>query len=131
MWAYLKADWEKGVESGESAKRVPSRGAAASAEAEDTTPHSPLPAIDRTPKLFIGGKQVRPDQGYSRQIRSPAGALVGEVGDGNRKDIRNAVEAAQAAAAWGGGAGHTPAPVLYYVAENLSARAQEFAARIQ
>jgi aldehyde dehydrogenase (NAD+) len=131
MWAYLKADWEKGVESGESSEPVPSRGAGASVEAEDTTPHSPLPAIDRTPKLFIGGKQTRPDQGYSRQIRSPAGALVGEVGDGNRKDIRNAVEAAQAAAEWGRGAGHTRAQILYYVAENLSARAQEFAARIQ
>src|SRR5258708_17552338 len=96
MWAYLKADWEKGVESGESSKPVPSRGAAASAEAEDTTPHSPLPAIDRTPKIFIGGKQVRPDQGYSRQIRSPAGAVAGGGGDGTRKDIRHAVAPAQA-----------------------------------
>ncbi len=126
MWAYLKADWEGGTGKREG-EVVPT------VEQGTTRPPSPvpLPPIDRTPKLFIGGKQVRPDQGYSRQIRSPAGTLLGEVGDGNRKDIRNAVEAAQAAAEWGRGAGHTRAQILYYVAENLSARAPEFAARIQ
>ncbi|HXI32661.1 MAG TPA: aldehyde dehydrogenase family protein, partial [Gemmatimonadales bacterium] len=128
MWAYLKADWES-----ENAERGTRNDAGAPVPRSDVrVPSSDaLPPIDRTPKLFIGGKQVRPDQGYSRQIRSPSGALVGEVGDGNRKDIRNAVEAAQAAAEWGRGAGHTRAQILYYVAENLSARAQEFAGRIQ
>ena len=29
------------------------------------------PRIDRTPKLFIGGKQARPDSGYSRTIYGP------------------------------------------------------------
>ena len=93
-------------------------------------PGSPLPPIDRTPKLFIGGKQARPDQGYSRRILSPSGELLGEVGEGNRKDIRNAVEAAHAAAEWGRGAGHTRAQILYYIAENLSTRADEFARRV-
>jgi aldehyde dehydrogenase (NAD+) len=97
---------------------------------DSTTPHSPLPAIDRTPKLYIGGKQVRPDQGYSRQIRSADGRIIGEVGEGNRKDIRDAVEAAHAAAEWGRGAGHLRAQVLYYIAENLSTRTGEFTARI-
>ena len=59
------------------------------------------PALDRTAKLFIGGKQARPDGNYSRVIVSPAGKLVGEVGEGNRKDIRNAVAAARGAEAWG------------------------------
>src|SRR4029077_5656074 len=89
-----------------------------------------LPPIDRTPKLFIGGKQVRPDQGYSRVVRAPDGRVLGEVGEGNRKDIRNAVEGAHAASAWGRGAGHLRAQILYYVAENLSARGEEFARRI-
>ncbi len=89
-----------------------------------------LPPVDRTPKLYIGGKQVRPDQGYSRQIRSPDGRLIGEVGEGNRKDIRDAVEAAHAAAEWGRGAGHVRAQILYYIAENLSSRTNEFSARI-
>jgi aldehyde dehydrogenase (NAD+) len=91
-----------------------------------------LPPIDRTPKLFIGGKQVRPDQGYSRRVLAPGGQVLGEVGEGNRKDIRNAVEAAHAAADWGrrGGAGHARAQILYYVAENLAARGDEFARRV-
>ena len=48
-------------------------------------------------KLYIGGKQVRPDSGYSMEVRSKHGQLLGEVGLGNRKDIRNAVEAARKA----------------------------------
>src|SRR3989449_6569737 len=81
-------------------------------------------------KLFIGGKQVRPDQGYSRKIAGPDGRVLGEVGEGNRKDIRNAVEAAHAAEGWGRGSGHTRAQILYFIAENLATRAQEFADRV-
>ncbi|MCB2158744.1 MAG: aldehyde dehydrogenase family protein, partial [Rhodobacteraceae bacterium] len=50
---------------------------------------------------------------------------------GNRKDIRNAVEAAHKAAGWGKATGHNRAQVLYYLAENLAARAAEFAARLK
>src|SRR5579864_4901186 len=83
-----------------------------------------IPPIDRTPKLYIGGKQVRPDSGYSLIVPG------GEVGEGNRKDIRNAVEAAHAAlAAWSGTTAYNRAQVLYYVAENLAARAVEFGQR--
>jgi aldehyde dehydrogenase (NAD+) len=89
-----------------------------------------MPALDRTPKQFIGGKQARPDSGYSRLVLAPDGSVVGEVGEGNRKDIRNAVEAARKASAWGLTTGHSRAQILYYVAENLSARAAEFANRI-
>ena len=90
------------------------------------------PPIDRTPKLFIGGKQVRPDSGYSRRIRGPNGDIVGEVGEGNRKDIRNAVEAAHVAYnGWSKATGHNRSQILYYIAENLASRASEFADRIQ
>jgi len=90
-----------------------------------------LPPIDRTPKLFIAGKQARPDQGYTRRILSPEGSQVGEVPEGNRKDIRNAVEAAHAAwKTWSRATGHLRAQILYYIAENLSVRADEFAARL-
>ena len=125
MWEYLKAE---GVMRGEGS--APSAEPSPAAQAEPTPQHASMPAIDRTAKLFIGGKQVRPDQGYSRPVRSPSGALLGEVGEGNRKDIRNAVEAAHAAADWGRGAGHHRAQILYYIAENLSARAEEFARRL-
>ena len=93
-------------------------------------PQSDIPPIDRTYKLFIGGKQVRPDQGYSRKIVGPEGRVLGEVAEGNRKDVRNAVEAAHAAEGWGKGSGHTRAQILYFIAENLATRAAEFAARI-
>jgi len=90
-----------------------------------------VPQIDRTPKLFIGGKQARPDSGYSRHVQAHNGTIVGEVGEGNRKDIRNAVEAAHAAyRGWSKSTGHNRGQILYYIAENLSARAAEFAERI-
>ena len=89
-----------------------------------------FPAIDRTAKLFIDGKQVRPDSGYSRAIYSADGGPIGEVGDGNRKDIRNAVEAAHKASGWANGTTHNRAQILYYIAENMAVRADEFAHRI-
>jgi aldehyde dehydrogenase (NAD+) len=90
-----------------------------------------LAPIDRTAKNYIGGKQARPDSGYSRQVLSPAGQVLGQVGDGNRKDIRNAVEAAAKAESWATTSGHARAQILYYCAENLSARADEFAKRLR
>jgi aldehyde dehydrogenase (NAD+) len=89
-----------------------------------------LPGIDRTAKLYVGGKQARPDGGYSRSVAAPDGSIVGEVGEGNRKDIRNAVEAARKAARWAAASEHNRAQVLYYIAENLDARAEEFSARL-
>jgi aldehyde dehydrogenase (NAD+) len=86
--------------------------------------------IDRTVKLYIGGKQARPDSGYSMEVRSKNGQLLGEVGLGNRKDIRNAVEAARKAAGWAKSTAHNRAQVLYYVAENLSQRRDEIAHRL-
>ena len=93
-------------------------------------PAAPLPPINRTAKLYIGGKQVRPDSGYSLTVVDASGRPIGEVGQGNRKDIRNAVEAAHKAAGWGRGTAHNRAQVLYYLAENLAARAEEFSRRI-
>ncbi|MGH1458512.1 MAG: aldehyde dehydrogenase family protein [Paracoccaceae bacterium] len=86
--------------------------------------------LDRTPKLYIGGKQTRPDSGYSAPVFGKSGALLGHVPIASRKDIRNAVEAAQSAAGWGKSSAHLRAQILYYIGENLSARADEFAARI-
>jgi len=89
-----------------------------------------LPPIDRTPKMFIKGKQVRPDSGYSRDVYGAEHHVVGQVGEGNRKDIRNAVEAAHAASGWAAGTTHNRAQILYYMAENLEIRQDEFARRI-
>ena len=82
--------------------------------------------IDRTAKLYIGGKQARPDSGYVYAVGD-----AGLAGLGNRKDIRNAVAAAHKATGWGAATGHNRAQVLYYIAENLSARASEFTDRLR
>lgn len=89
-----------------------------------------IDGLDRTAKMYIGSKQTRPDSGYSTAIWSPKGKLLGHVGDGSRKDVRNAVEAAHGAKSWGKTTGHLRAQILYYIAENLSARADEFAHRL-
>lgn len=91
----------------------------------------PSDPLDRTAKLYVGGKQARPDGGYSRVVYGPKGAHLGEVSLANRKDLRNAVEAMNAAKGWGKTTGHLRAQILYYIAENLSARADEFADRIK
>ncbi|SFZ84325.1 aldehyde dehydrogenase (NAD+) [Devosia enhydra] len=122
--AYLKPDWEKGLGEAPRGEKSP----VASARAANPLDTAPL---DRTAKLYIGGKQARPDSGYSRPVTGPAGAVLGEVGEGNRKDIRNAVEAARAAQGWGTMAAHARAQILYFLAENLDYRRAEFAARIK
>lgn len=100
--------------------------------ADDAAPAAPVAAttgtggatgLDRTAKLYIGGAQKRPDGGASYAVPGGLAPL------GNRKDIRNAVEAAAKAGKWAAMGGHARAQVLYYIAENLSARADEFAAR--
>jgi aldehyde dehydrogenase (NAD+) len=96
----------------------------------DAEINSAAPAIDRTVKLYIGGKQARPDSGYSMEVRGADGRLLGEAPLGNRKDIRNAVEAARKADGWARTTAHNRAQVLYYIGENLYQRAEEIAGRL-
>ncbi|WP_425044452.1 aldehyde dehydrogenase family protein [Primorskyibacter sp. S87] len=95
----------------------------------ETGEGSSVDAIDRTAKMYVGGKQARPDGGYSRPVWGRSG-LLGHVGLANRKDVRNAVEAAAGAKAWSKTTGHLRAQILYYIAENLAARSDELAKRI-
>ena len=98
---------------------------------------SPLPAgtngasaMDRTAKFYIGGKQARPDGAASYTAYSAKGKPISQAGLGSRKDVRNAVAAAMKAAAWSGSSPHLRAQILYYLAENLEARRDEFAERL-
>ncbi|HEX8431643.1 MAG TPA: aldehyde dehydrogenase family protein [Longimicrobium sp.] len=128
LWEYVKPRWEKKLAS--AAQPVRSRKRADEA-ADAPAPSAPtLPRIDRTAKLYVGGKQARPDSGYSMPVVGAGGRPVGEVGLGNRKDVRNAVEAAHKASGWGKGTAHNRAQVIYYLAENLAARSDEFARRL-
>jgi aldehyde dehydrogenase (NAD+) len=123
LYEYVKPFWESRL-SKEPVQQLPRFGPA------EPAADSALPQIDRTPKLYIGGRQLRPDGGYSYAAHDATGQVIAEVPAGNRKDIRNAVEAAQAAMQWAATTAHNRAQVLYYVAENLSARAAEFSQRI-
>jgi len=86
--------------------------------------------IDRTIKLYIGGKQARPDGGYSYSVYDAKGKLVGDAPLGNRKDIRNAVEAARAASKWAKQSAHNRAQILFYIAENMIQRRDELIAKL-
>ena len=100
-------------------------------ETDSLALNSSMPSIDRTPKLYIGGKQVRPDATYSIQVLNPAGNVVGEVGRGNRKDIRNAVHVARTSLTkWNSMSGHNRAQILYFIAENLNQRRGEYIKRL-
>ena len=122
---YLEPTWFRNAPAPPAAKPAPTENLD-----DDTEPATSAADIDRTVKLYIGGKQTRPDSGYSMEVRSKNGLLLGEVGLGNRKDIRNAVEAARKAAGWAKTTAHNRAQVLYYMAENLSQRREEIAHRM-
>jgi aldehyde dehydrogenase (NAD+) len=138
LWEYVRPTWEREAAREDEAPSTPA-GASAGARGSSAPPAKPgaaraaarRPPIDRTAKLYIGGKQVRPDGEYSLPIVDAHGGVLGEVGRGNRKDVRNAVEAARGAhASWAARAAHQRAQILYYLAENLEARAEELTGRL-
>jgi len=131
MAVYLKPAWEKALKP----QPQPRPEAGAKRPSKDASrARNPLDgdgAIDQTAKMYIGGKQARPDSGYSRVFLGANGSPIGEVGEGNRKDIRNAVEAARAALGWGTTSAHNRAQILFFLAENLDYRRKEFADRLR
>jgi aldehyde dehydrogenase (NAD+) len=123
LYEYLEPEWFK------RAPRLTAKPAAMDQPPNERSDSAVL-SIDRTVKLYVGGKQARPDSGYSMEVRGADGRLLGEAPLGNRKDIRNAVEAARKAEGWARTTAHNRAQVLYYIAENLSQRAEEIAGRL-
>jgi aldehyde dehydrogenase (NAD+) len=129
MYEYLEPKWVK------EAPKV--QGARFKVQGEDVSDSEPGTlnlepvSIDRTVKQYIGGKQARPDSGYSFPVYGLSGEVIGEAPLGSRKDIRNAVEAARnVAAKWAKTAAHGRAQVLYFVAENLVQRRAELIAKL-
>lgn len=135
MYEYLVPAWEKSLAKSSDRWTFPAPAPLPAHEdgEEDPGPGRngvTRPPVDRTAKLFIGGKQKRPDGSYSYPVLSPAGEIAGDAPLGNRKDVRDAVEAARKAAPWGRTTGHLRAQILYYLGENLSARGREFEDRL-
>jgi len=82
--------------------------------------------IDQTRKMFIGGTQMRGDSGHSIAIFDSQREEIATVGRGNRKDIRNSVEAANKQMNWTMLSSHARAQIMFYIAENLSQRRDYF-----
>ncbi|MEK9501292.1 aldehyde dehydrogenase family protein [Gaopeijia maritima] len=125
---YLRPRWERhaAIRDAESEAALMATPEPVDAAAESRS------AIDRTPKHYIGGRQTRPDAEASMVVRDRTGAAIAEVPRGNRKDVRNAVEAAlRAQPGWAARTAHNRAQILYYLAENLALRADEIASRLQ
>jgi aldehyde dehydrogenase (NAD+) len=122
MYEYLKAEWMSALPIAKDSLPTPYAGPSSTANVFDL--------VDRTAKLFVGGKQVRPDSGYSFGVNGAKSKLLGLAGLGNRKDIRNAVEAALKASGWSSASAHNRAQVVYFIAENLSARSDDFIQRL-
>ena len=128
MLEYLTPKWLHALPAAKAEANRPDKLSATSNDEDDITPADS--AIDRTVKQYIGGKQARPDSGYSFPVYGREGQLLGEAPLGNRKDIRNAVEAARGASGWAKMTAHGRAQVIYYIAENMIQRRDEIAHRL-
>ena len=87
LWEYVKpaaggesANGATGLGHGTTTRRTRAAVTAAGESPRPRRASDRLPAIDRTPKLYIGGKQARPDSGYSRPVLDAGGRAIGEVG---------------------------------------------------
>jgi aldehyde dehydrogenase (NAD+) len=128
MYEYLRPAFEKKLPRYEEGELSSPPSAAALGEGGATVSGA---AVDRTAKVYVGGVQKRPDGEYSYPVLSPKGERVGEAPMSNRKDVRDAVEAALKGEKWRSMTAHARAQVVYYVAENLALRAPEFEERLR
>jgi acyl-CoA reductase-like NAD-dependent aldehyde dehydrogenase len=88
-------------------------------------------AVRKTYKLFIGGAFPRSESGRVYPVLGRGGALLGHAAQASRKDARDAVTAARAAAGkWSGATAYNRGQVLYRVAEMLEGRAAQFTAEV-
>lgn len=81
----------------------------------------------KTYKLYIGGKFPRTESGRYYTPEGRGGKALGNICQGSRKDFRNAVVAARAAAgSWGKRDPFNRSQILYRIAEMLEGRAAQF-----
>ena len=81
--------------------------------------------IDKTPKLYIGGKQKRPDSGYSFSIYDHKNKFICDIPNANRKDIRDTVEIASKVINKQL-KNFNRSQILFYLAENLQDKEKNF-----
>src|SRR6185312_12898182 len=80
--------------------------------------------VRKTYKLYIGGKFPRSESGRYLPAKSPRGEHLDNFAHASRKDLRDAVVAARAAAdGWGKARAYNRGQILYRAAEMLQNRA--------
>ena len=89
---------------------------------------SPRVDVAKTWKLFIGGRFVRSESGQSFPVTHRKHGTTVNLCRASRKDLRDAVEAADGARkGWAGASGYLRGQILYRMAEMLEARRTEMA----
>ena len=87
--------------------------------------------VTKTPKVYVGGQFIRSESGRVFPIRKktgPHGALLGNIPQCTRKDLRNAVEAAaKAGPDWARRTPYNRGQILYRLGEMLESRSAEMA----
>ena len=93
--------------------------------------------VRKTYKLYLAGKFPRSESGRTYAVHAAptragrAGAFLGNMAQGSRKDARDAVVAARAAVAgWSGATAYNRGQVLYRVAEVMQGRIGQFTADV-
>ena len=92
--------------------------------------------VTKTPKVYVGGQFIRSESGRVFPVReggnkNDSGALLGNIPQCTRKDLRNAVEAAaKAGADWAKRTPYNRGQILYRLGEMLEARSGEMAEAI-
>jgi acyl-CoA reductase-like NAD-dependent aldehyde dehydrogenase len=83
--------------------------------------------VQKTYKIYIGGKFPRSESGRYYQARDARGASLANICLSSRKDVREAVVAARAAqAGWSERSAYNRGQILYRIAEMLEGRSAQF-----
>jgi len=134
LYEYVKPAWQDSVKLFDLTTDLKKFGAAYVADGpglNNGNGESHITSVDRTYKLYYGGAQKRPDANYSRVIRNVEGRVMAQVGESNRKDVRNAVDVAlKGQQGWAKKSPFNRQQILYYIAENLDIRKRGFARRL-
>ena len=84
-------------------------------------------AVNKTYKLYLGGKFPRTESGRYYELKGRKDALLANVSRASRKDFRNAVVAARKAwSGWAAATAYLRGQILYRVAEMLEGRREQF-----
>lgn len=83
--------------------------------------------VQKTYKLYIGGKFPRTESGRFYKVENAQGALLANLCQASRKDFRDAVVAARnAQPGWASRSAYNRGQIIYRMAEMLEGRKQQF-----